>query len=122
MSLNNVLTKRNVLVASIALALALVVAIPTIIWLGFGSIIIFSLITYPLNYRIFQTWAKFTVAWLVIGLLVFFIPSNTDWQNIGLQIGFPALNMFVVSVCLAFLYIILSTIIITYKYFATRGK
>lgn len=83
-------------------------------------LLIFSLITYSLKTEVFKAWIGFTVLWIPLSVLVAILSPGSDGGYGWVANTFSARDKVLIASIL--LFIPISLIIITYKYFATRGK
>ena len=78
---------------------------------------LFSLVTYLLREEIFRTWIRFTLWWVPLSFVIILFSSSRQSANI---VGLSDQAIFGT---LAFgLYVLISLIIIAWKYSATRRK
>jgi len=86
-----------------------------IVFYPFFPLLILSLITYKMRDEVFRTWLKFTYVW--IPLTMFLILIAPEYGN-----AFLPIEKGTVAGFFSLLYILISLLLITYKYFATRNS
>jgi len=107
-------TKKNVLITFVVILILTAAVTPRILWIPMFSLLIFSVITYPLDNRVFKAWMKFTLMYAVLYAIVIF-SGNDFWQNLGTRIDSPGLNLLTVAFVSSCLYILCSLFIVTIK-------
>lgn len=78
---------------------------------------LFSLLTYFLHEKVFRAWLRFTYWWIPLSFAIVLFSSSRPSANI---VGISDQEIF--GVLTWGLYIIISLIIIAWKYFSTRSK
>lgn len=127
----NMFSKKNILVSSLLLSVlgvvlgrmsdngscgqleaCLLLAYPLLVFI---PVFIFSLATFYLKEDVFTSWRKMTSWWVITAVILVAI-SPTDHAD---MIGFEKKSALFLLACL---YIAISLILITWKWFTLRGK
>ncbi len=82
----------------------------SILFLVFVPTFVISLITYKLPNEIFNLWSKFTIIWIPLSVFIIAITPNTSGI---LQV----IDKEYVALVLSILFVIISLVIISYKFF-----
>ena len=83
----------------------------------FPSLLLFSFITYFLREEIFRAWLRFAYVWMPLSLVVIYLSAG--WTGGGF--GIPnVLDQETVAIIFSGLFIIISPLLILWKYFALR--
>ena len=78
---------------------------------------VFSIITYFLREEVFRAWLRFAYWWIPVSLVFIYLAGG--WSGGGF--GIPAvLDQEFVSLILSGLFLLISLLLIAYKYFASR--
>jgi len=78
---------------------------------------VFSIITYFLREEVFRAWLRFAYWWIPVSLVFIYLAGG--WSGGGF--GIPAvLDQEFVSLILSGLFVLISLLLIAYKYFASR--
>lgn len=80
------------------------------------SLFLLSLITYKMREEVYHAWLRFSYVWIPLSMLTIFLAPeySADWM-------FPIVKG-TVAFFSSLLFVIISLIIIIWKYFATRNK
>ena len=83
----------------------------------FLGLLIFSFLTYFLREEVFRAWLRFAYVWIPLSLVIIYL--STGWTGGGF--GIPnVLDQETVAIILSGLFIVISLLLILWKYFATR--
>jgi hypothetical protein len=111
--IDSLITKKNAIFWAIVIVLMGVIKLPFLVWTGLLSLILFSLITPARGDKIFKLWRNFTLGWCAFFIILLLIPNNNFlWQNLGVNINFPSLNIYIVTVFAVWAYALISLVIV----------
>ena len=81
-------------------------------------LLLFSIITYKMREEVFRSWIRFAYWWIPISLFLIYLAGGSSGGGFGMP---NVLDQEFVSIILSGLFAIISLLVITWKYFATRG-
>ena len=108
-------TKRNLLIAGIIVNVITWPMVVAPLYFPVISLVVFSLITYPIRDGVFKLWARFTVPWMLLFLLSY-LPSYDFFHSIGIQ----DMDKFVTSFFELWIYVVISSLLIVVKFLSLK--
>lgn len=85
----------------------------------FLPLFLFSLITYKMRDEVSRAWMYFAVVWVPLSIIAAAVTPDSPGGGFGPQISIGKGDT---AIVMSLLFVVISLIVIVWKYFATRGK